>query len=236
MSSVAIIDKVKKLLALSKSSNAAESESARAIANKLIDQYRLSTAELEFSEENSEPIETDPDVIYKTGRVTAHKQKLLGTLAAHYGCAFFNQTTYPQGRMVSSFRLVGRRSDIGICRYMFGWLIVECMRLVELEAKGCGRVFVQSYCNGFVNGIAEQLKLSRTEAQKQASSSAIIKIDSRLDESKDAMYKLHTNLKKYNIKSFSHKDYDAFGLGLARGKAMHLGSAIDSGGTKALKQ
>lgn len=236
MSVSAIVEKVQKLLALSKNNSSAEEAAVAAgIANKLIDEYRLSTADLETSEEGQlEPIEDDPDYLYETGRVIPWKKYLCGILAEHYGCAYWNDTIYTNGRKFSRFRLVGRRSDIGICRYMFSWLMLECQRLADKEAKGCGHVFVFSYCEGFVNGVAAQLKSSRAEVQKQASSAAIVKIDARYEESKAAMYTMHELIKSKST-SYSRRDGIAFAIGQSRGKAIHLGASIASGGTKALK-
>jgi hypothetical protein len=174
-----IICKVKKLQALSLSSNINEAAAAAAAANKLIDTYRLQECDLEIDIESSDPIEEDTDYLYESGKITAWKQTLVSILVRHYGCAYWNDTSYATGRKVSRYKLVGKRSDIGIIRYMFSWLTAEVTRLSDREAKGMGRVFVASYCTGFVRGVDEQLKKSRLEAQKDATSTAIIKIDGR---------------------------------------------------------
>ena len=235
MSNVAIIEKVQKLLALSKSSNANEAANAAGLANKLIDQYRLSIADIENDAQGDiECVEEDSDFIYESGKVTPYKKSLVYVLAKHYGCVYWNDASYATGRCVTRYRLVGKRSDIGICKYMFAWLTAECKRLADIEAKGRGRVFVGSYCQGFVNGIASQLKTSRTEAQRGATSSAIVKIDAREAESKDALYKLHTNLVTKKSHSQARIDPNAFYQGQIKGQNMHLGASLNSGGTKAL--
>lgn len=234
MSISPIVEKVQKLLALSKSSNANEAAAAAAKANMLIDQYRLSEADLEASSEvEMEPIEEDPDFVYESGKITQWKHSLVMALSKHYGCAVWNDTSYATGRKTSRYRLVGKRSDIGITRYMFTWLMMECQRLADKEAKGCGRVFVASYCQGFVNGVSDQLKASRTEAQKDATSNAIIKIDARWQASYDAMHKMH-NLVKTRASSQAHIDPTAFGMGRQQGASLHLGARMSSGGTKLL--
>jgi hypothetical protein len=236
MSNTAIIERVQKLLALSKSCNANEAAAAAAIANRLIDQHRLSEADLETtSEEELEPIEEDIDYIYQSGKVTPWKKLLVSVLAKHYGCAHWNDCTWASGRKVSRYRLVGKRSDIGIARYMYTWLSLECQRLADLEAKGKGRVFVGSYCQGFVQGVATQLAASRAEAQKDATSAAIVKIDARLEQSKEEMYRLHTNLKTIKDKSAAFIDPLAFHQGKKQGTNLHLGATMAaSGGTKLL--
>lgn len=132
----AIIEKVQKLLALSKSSNANEAAAAANAANKLIDTYRLSEADLECMADAGEPIEEDSEYIYESGKVTPWKTALVSHLVKHYGCVHWNDTSYATGRQVSRYRLVGRRSDIGITKYMFAYLSAECQRLAAIEAKG----------------------------------------------------------------------------------------------------
>ena len=136
-----VISKVQKLLALSKSDNAGEAAAAMNAANKLIDQYRLSSADLETSEESIDPMMEDSEAIYETGRIIPWRSSLVGVLARHYGCALFNQVAYPKGRKVSHFKLVGRKSDIAIVRYFVSYLTAECQRLCEREAYGKGKVF-----------------------------------------------------------------------------------------------
>jgi hypothetical protein len=235
MSVSPIIEKVQKLLALSKSCNANEAAAAAAVANRLIDQYRLSEADLDADVEGElEPIEEDSDYLYQSGKITAWKQTLVSILVKHYGCAYWNDATYASGRKVTRYKLVGKRSDVGIVRYMFAWLTAECSRLADMEAKGCGRVFVASYCMGFVRGVGDQLASSRAEVQKTATSNAIVKIDERESASRTAMYKLHSNLRTSKAHSQARLDYNAFSMGKVKGSNLHLGASLNSGGTKML--
>jgi hypothetical protein len=227
-----IIDKVQKLLALSHSSNANEAAAAAAAANKLIDQYRLSEADLSSSDED--PLIEDDGFIYETGRIVPWKNSLAVSLATHYGCAIFNSVSYHTGRKVSHYKLIGRKSDIQLTRYMFNWLSMECSRLSEKEAYGQGRVFVASYCQGFVAGVKQQLVNSRNEVKQNATSAAIIKIDAREQEANAFMNKLY-KLKNTKNVSASQIDPRAFDAGMNRGKNIHLGGAIAEGsGTKML--
>lgn len=229
MSMQSIIEKVQKLLALSKSSNISEAANAAAAANRLIDQHRLSMADLEVEGSMEDPLEQDGGYIYETGKVTPWKHLLLQVLVEHYGLYQYNEYTHVNYRKFSRFRLVGRKNDIIVCRYMFAWLTAECQRLANLEAKGMGRVYVASYCEGFVNGIYKQLKASRVEAEKSATSSAIVKIDARSMEAKDYAYKMVEGLKQVKDTSFRHIDYNAFRAGKIKGENIHLGSSLSDG-------
>jgi hypothetical protein len=220
-----IISKVQKLLALSKSSNANEAAAAANAANKLIDQYRLSVADLSEDSAEIDPMMEDSGVVYETGRIVPWKQSLVVTLARHYGCATFISAVYPMGRKVSRFKLVGRKSDIAIVNYMFSYLSAECARLCEKEAHGKGKVFANSYCSGFVAGIRQQLQESRKEAEKEATGTAIVAINNRQKEASEFMYKLH-NLKSSKGHSSAQTDFRAFNAGLQQGRNTHLGAGL----------
>lgn len=221
-----VIAKAKKLLALASSSNANEAAAAAAAANKLIDQYRLSEADL-ITEEN-DPLIEDDGFIYETGRIVPWKSGLVVVLAKHYGCAVYNSAHYPNGRQVSRYKLVGRNSDINITKYMFNWLMLECQRLSELEARGKGKVFASSYCQGFLAGIRQQLNKSREEAKQNASTNSIIKIDARGKEATEMMNKLH-NLRSKRTQSSMNINYDAYSAGKDRGNSIHLGQHMSAG-------
>jgi len=228
-----VISKIQKLLALSKSSSSAEAATAAAIANKMIDEYRISEIDLAVDSNESDPLIEDDGFIYETGRVIPWKKSLVGVLCHHYGVAHFNDNDYPNGRLVSRFKLLGRKSDIAITRYMFAWLLSECQRLADGEAKGKGRIFVASYCQGFVAGIKAQLAKSRDEAKLLASSQAMIKLDSRLEESRAFMYSKY-NLRNTKGSSASQIDPNAYYSGKSRGDSIHLGAVIGGSSTKLL--
>jgi hypothetical protein len=220
-----IIEKVQKLISLSKSSNINEAAAAAAAANKLIDQYRLSEADLNSETELDDPLIEDSGFVYETKKIIGWKSNLAINLASHYGCAIMNSTFYPSGRKVSRYKLFGKKSDIEITRYMFSWLTNECIRLCQKEAHGRGKIFAQSYCQGFVAGIKSQLETSRNAVKKEATSSAIIKIDSREKESLNFRNKLYS-LKAGKYQSASKIDPAAFSAGLNKGKSLHLGQGI----------
>jgi hypothetical protein len=235
MSVSTVVEKVQKLLALSKSANAHEAAAAAGAANRLMDQYRLSEADLEVQGQSEEPIEEDGGYVYESGKVTHWKKILMSVLIKHYGLAHWNDTTYTSGRKVSRYKLVGRKNDITVMKYMFAWLTAECQRLSALEAKGQGRVFVSSYCEGFVNGVATQLALSRADVEKTASNAAIVKIDARAQEASNFLSRLHTNLVFKKTTSYRQTDYAAFSQGKVRGSSLHLGKTISAGLPKLLK-
>lgn len=225
--SAEIIEKVSKLLRLANSTSANEAAVATAQANRLIDKYRISEIDLEMTSEVVEGPEEDQDYVYQTGRLIPWKHHLLSILVKHYGLAYFNSAHYPEGRKVTRFKLIGRKSDMAIAKYMFTWLMTECQRLSDLHAKGKGHVYVFSYCEGFVCGIEEQLKLSRAEIKKEASSAAMVKLDNRAVEA-NAFMRQQYNLRRGASSSHARIDGSGFSAGKEKGTSFHLGKAMGS--------
>lgn len=202
-----IVEKVRKLLALSKSSNINEAATAASIANKYIVQYRLKEAD--YIEQHSQdagrgreyfpdPIYDDAEPAYESARVTAWKMNLLCLIAHHYGCAVWNDKRVGAsrgGRSVSRFRLVGRYNDVKFTKSLFSWLVTEIERHAEYECKGHGHVTAASYCKGAVKGIEELLYKTREQQRAMAlqagKSKALARVDSREKEAQDYMYRKH---------------------------------------------
>jgi hypothetical protein len=230
MSSISsVIDKVKKLLALSKSSNANEAAAAAAAANKLIDQHRLAESELETSDDLHEDIFEDSDPLYESGRLTQWKSSLACHLAKHYGCAIYNNKGYRK----NNYKLVGRKSDIEVVRYMFTWLSLEIDRLSDDASRGrgfdrsAGKIFSNSFCSGTVAGISSQLESSRKEVAQAASSVAMVRLNQRLSEAMSFMNGNH-KLKKSNSFSGGYLDRNAYEAGKVRGQSIHLGAGLNA--------
>jgi hypothetical protein len=232
-----VIEKVRKLLTLSKSDNIHEANAALQTANKLIEQYRLSESELEINDNfECEAIVDDDKPLYESGRITRWKSLLAQVLARHYGCALWNAKSYRS----NSYQLVGRKSDIEIVRYMFAWLSMEADRLSSSLSKkqghdrSSGKIFCASYCLGFASGISEQLNASKKSAAEKSTSQAITKLDSRLAEAEAFMRsarKLEKNPRKCTN---SNVDASAFYNGKSHGNSIHLGAAMSGSSTKLL--
>ncbi len=221
-----IIDKINKLRQLSTSNNIHEAAAAAAAANKLIDQYRLSEADLELtSQKSEEEIEEDSEIAYETGKITEWKRLLLTYISNHYGCYLYNNIDRTTGRKVSKYKLIGRRSDIAITKYMFNWLLLECSRLSLQEAKGKGRVYVASYCLGFTHGVNKQLQSSRQEITTTASN-ALVKLNNRRTEAELFAFKNISGLKSIRASSSASLNHAGYFAGNEKGKNIHLGATI----------
>jgi len=228
-----IIEKIKKLRTLSQNnSNVEEAATAARLADQLIVKHRIEEAQLEIDSNVASSATKDEQYIYTTGRIIPWKQSLAVSLADHYGCAIYNNTSYPEGRQVSNLCLIGRKSDMEITRYMFAWLSLEIDRLCKLNCKGFGKIYCQSYCIGAVSGIKQQLALSKQQIKDETlatQSVALVKLDDRKSEAEQALIKLVPELKPTKATSKSQYDPDGYYSGVAAGKNINLHKNLNSG-------
>ncbi len=224
-----IIEKIKMLRELSKSSNINEATAAALAADKLIQKHRIAEEELKVSLPG---IIEDSNVLYETSRITAWKNNLAAVIAENYGCTLIIKQSYDSkeaSRRTSRYHLVGLKSDIDIVRYMFGWLSLEIERLARLNCKGKGMIASQSYCDGAVAGIKQQFIAAKAQSKKDAESTnqaqALVKLDNRLQESKNHLRSLYSNMRKMN-QSSRHFDSSAYDKGVEDGSKIHLGKSL----------
>jgi hypothetical protein len=227
-----IIEKVKKLLALSQSSNAHEAAAAAAKANALIDEYRLSVGQLQDTS-NEDPLTHDQsEPLLQADRAMRWRKTLAQALTKHYGCYIWNNTA----RRTVYYVVAGRKSDVEVLRYMFAYISLECERITQNQAKGRGRTFAESYRRGFVDGVLSQLQASRATAVKASSDPmALVKLDDRAKDA-EALVKGNVRLEKGKKASYSRTDANAFYSGQSAGKALHLGSGLPGAKTRLLSQ
>ncbi len=222
-----IIDKVRKLLALSQSANAHEAASAAAKANQLIDEYRLSVGQLTPNEASAtvDPIETASEPLLHSNRAMTWRKSLAIRLARHYGCFVWNS---PRPRAAINYQVAGRKSDIEVLNYMFAYISTECDRITLATAKGRGRTFAESYRRGFVDGVLSQLDASRqTVAKASSDPQALVKLDDRTQDARRHV-ESSTHLSKGKAVTASRTDSTAFQSGRSAGRSMHLGASLSS--------
>lgn len=188
-----VIAKIVKLRALA-SNNSSENEvkAATSAADRLMQEYRISQAEIEATDSS----QCEPFVqlcVSEGGRRTAWRETLLGALVEHYGCCFYYSSYRSRimGKGVQSYTVIGRKSDTDIVQYMFSWLESEISRLCRWHSGGKGVGYAASWLVGCAQGVRRQFADLR-EAQRAAAtqSSAMVLLDSRCGESRTEMTKL----------------------------------------------
>ena len=111
----AILDKIKKLLRLSRSANQHEAELALSRAMQLAAKHRIDLSKVDASEENA--------VTHKYSK-SWKRVPLEGQLAATIVNRFFRvKTIYHQSWREEKIAIIGTRSDVEIARYVFDFLV-----------------------------------------------------------------------------------------------------------------
>lgn len=163
------LDKVAKLLRLSKSNVPAEAALAMAKAQEIIDKHKLDISSIDFeSQEKQRDAEQVKDFGYEDPLedVRVHGSspwmlRLTTIVARANGCKGIH-TRYdslgdgkPRGAKV---KIVGFPSDVATTRYMYGFLKAEVIRLCNENCQGNSATYKRQFCIGVTETIAITLK------------------------------------------------------------------------------
>ena len=160
MSRDKIIDRVRKLLALAKSSNEHEAALAAAHAQKLLSEHNLAMSELEVKEAGA------GKEMFDLGRKTLDKWvfQLASVVASAFDCRVV-ATSGGDGTAKVSF--IGCGEDPAVSGYTFQYLVKEMERLVKsflaLVDAGDRAVHRRSWLLGAVRGVQEQLRKQKID-------------------------------------------------------------------------
>lgn len=226
-----VIAKIVKLRALA-SNNSSDNEvkAATAAADRLMQEYRISQAEVEAVDAS----QCEPFVQLKVsegGRRTTWREVLLHALVEHYGCCFYYQSyrSRTTGKGVQSYTVVGRKSDTDIVQYMFTWLESEIQRLGKWHSGGRGVGYATSWLLGCAQGVRRQFSdLREAQRAQQAQSSAMVLLDSRCGESRVAMKQL-ANTKQGKSVQVSVSNSSALTDGFGVGKSIKITHGLTGG-------
>ncbi len=208
---VARVNHLRKLAA--GNTNIHESQAAAAAADKLIQEYRITQAELEAS--GNAP--SDPMASFKLhqgGRRTAWRETLLRALSNHYGCSWYMSSgrSWSTGKEKRScdYTLVGRQSDVEIVTYMFSWLTEEIERLCRWHSGGKGTGFARAWLDGAAIGVRDTFNARKEEMKAKVVSSAMVLLDNRQKEAekykKDTVEGLHAVKHVYGGRNYSARE------------------------------
>jgi len=204
-----VLDRVKKLLALSQSDNENEAALAAAQAHKLLLEHNLSIADMgEGVEDTKEDIEQE--LVHEGGRVPRWRTYLVTGVAKAFGCSSLVVT----GRRYTGLKIVGVAGDIAVAKVTLDYLELVIDRLAEENAYGMGRGYVNSYRIGLAARICERLqqKTAATEREvvAKASEAGTAMVLRRKTDLVDFMSKY---TKKYNPGK-NKIDYSGYGAGI----------------------
>lgn len=240
MSTEAVLERVRKLLALAASSTS-EHEAAIAAgkADELIQQHRLTTEQLQGNATRESVVESDKP-LWGGARMPSWVSVLAAKLARHYGCCVYTRRYLRGGRQNSAeLRVIGLPSDVEIVHYLFAWLSMEVSRLAARRP----RLHRMNYCLGAVVGIEKALQASRakTDAAHTAThgASAALAVVNREEQAHAWANAAHGEMGKARGAQLSGGQgaADAFRTGVAAGQALPVaGKALPGANGRALPQ
>lgn len=230
------LDRVVKLLKLSKSDNPNEAALAAAKAQEIMDRFKLepgavNAAGVEEPARPFEAIQKFADPLYGThfGKNPTWKIRLASTLCAANQCRCFltGGATF----------LIGRASDASTVRYLYAFLEREVERLAERDGRGNGRTWINNYRLGVVDTLGKRLHEQRaatreavkTQAFAQAGESAIVRVNQSIarveQEEREVRAWEKANMKYGSRRSTSFTpDYGAREAGRKTGHEVRLGA------------
>src|ERR1035437_574762 len=215
--------RVKKLLAMSASSNQHEADAMMAKAMELLTQHNLSIQYVESVEER----ETDCDKFvrrpYMVGKAISHQQKMAAPVVNKF---FFCNPILTKG----GFLFVGRESNVEIAVHVFEFLSQTFERLwvayrTETKARGVnvsGGMKIE-FINGLQIGLIKKLAAERASLKQEQ---ALAIIDDKL---RTAVSQLVGQTKQVKGANFAGWD-DAMAAGVRQGQQISIRYGLQSTG------
>lgn len=232
-----VVAKVAKLLRLAEgTSNPNEAAVAAAAAQRLMDEHRISKAEVGSADNADESIAVAGDPLWsRKGTLPTWVGYLASVMARANDC----RTYVARGRGFdlkgrrftrTHLNIVGRESDVQVARYMFAY----CMREIERLAKKAsrrgeisGRTGFNNFRVGAIDALYEKLRKQKAASRATASSTALVRLDNR---SKDVERYMDANLK---LRSGGRRsitlDRSARSAGVAAGRSISVNRGMRGG-------
>jgi len=241
-----IVDRIKKLLALSKSNNVNEAANAASAAARLMEEHELSMADVESvdGKQGLGEILQGEDTQFSYKQASAWRGRLAVGVGDGFGCYSWwqQELDMASGQRVVRLIVLGRRANVDTFRYMFAYLEREVQRLAmegwAVEIPRPLAAAATRWRNSFMLGagrvISDRLREQRTDfiahgLEGAGNSTALI----RVQQGQTEVDNLFTNVsKKLGLRSSasSHPKWHAD----AYEKGKEAGSQVNLGGNQAL--
>lgn len=220
-----ILDKIQKLLNMTVANGASLNEAANAakIAQKLLLEHQLTVADLSNDKASKEKIHDD-SFLFEGQRVIHWKASLAVAVCKVNGCKVYTKhVTHTRLR----YAVIGRDSDIEICKYFYDYLSNEIERLCK-QAMACGYGTGKTWSNCYKQSAVKAVTENLYDAQKEVraantGTTAMVKVDMKAEE---VELWAKQNLKLKSQKSYYRVDNDARTLGYQAGKKISLSKGI----------
>ncbi len=203
-----VISKIQKLQALADAAGSeAEAANAAARVQEMCAKYKLDLADIGELDDTEAILEKE---MIPLGRTLAWQRDLLSAIGEVNDCivmrCMVRLSMMPGVPRQASYILVGHATDVEICVELYAWLKDEVERLARVAAKG-GRVEGSrlSFKLGVSHTIGHRLRAARISARREASSTALVRVDERSE--KVSAYLKSKEIKDCKVRSSHGKDY-----------------------------
>jgi hypothetical protein len=219
-----LIDKIRKLQALSQSPNLAEAEAAAAMVQRLVEQHRIAVAEIETGEDDQEaPIERTVLYCENGANVSNWRATLSNVVAKMNNCATYITRPgrkYAQGEK-PKVTIVGTPNDVALVSEIFSHLsaTVDRLALNYVAGNGGGKQAGNSFRWGAVQELAARMRAAKQEVRVGVASTALARVDHDAERVKEVLANL--SLKK-RYASTNKVNYSAYQAGCAAGSKIGL--------------
>ena len=208
-------EKIKKLLALSKSPNEHEAQSALAKAQQLMAEHKISMAEVE-DKESRKAHEHLAGVTYSARR-DPWILRLSQVISKNYCCESFSYRE--QGKQTYKLYFCGLNEDIEICIIAFKYA-TDCIRSEIKKRKQKGKLFnytnelIISMCNGyaygFIKGLDEMFEeQKRAATQSEANWGLVLSTPPEVGQRMSELGLKKTKFQSKQAAKVSKSDYEA---------------------------
>lgn len=212
-----IVDKIRKLLALSESSNEHEAMLAMENANKLLMKYNLEMSDISEIDLN----EMVEDNILSGKRIMNYKSTLLNSIMRLNNCEMIIHNKIGKEKTIKA---LGRKHNIQVSISMYEWLTVTMDKLAKKE-RG---VNLNSFKIGFAHSISQKVNEIIKERDKQKNE--FDKNCTALVVQEKALVKQFMRSQYPNVKTVSNntsiRDQASYMAGRSAGQSISLNGQI----------
>lgn len=178
-----ISDRIRKILSLTKSSNPNEAANAASLAQKLMQEHKLS--EQDVSDLTDDGNNITEIALGTEGFMASWKFALVTVVSRAFFCEAIALVV--KGGTKRKVKIVGRKSDTEIASYVFAYLVKEIDRLAAVDIEEFAevadsiRAYKDSFRRGAAIGIADKIK-NQAEAFAASNEKALAVVKRSQDE------------------------------------------------------
>lgn len=155
----AILNKVKLLFKLATSPNPHEADSARKLAEGLIEKHGITPEELEGLKD-PKPLYGDDEKIFSTIGIVGWRQQLALAVSKYFGCQVVQEEMVPtEGTRFYNYFAYGDPEDVKQVKFAFSAFASQVEHLIDIQCLGRGPVYIESYCEGTTDAIKQNILL-----------------------------------------------------------------------------